>query len=716
MRQTSALYKTLLADPGHIKQSRLIIGGVVYDESQIVTLNTNEALFAEDTLSVGGAIAREIDFSAFLDDSVPRRAQIIHEVRLITSTQASEWLQKGVYYISTRSKDPLTGVTTVHGFDAMMAAEQEWKPAQTDIFPMSMKEAVEKTAAILHLALDPRNVYKTGEDYKVGYPVADGNASEEEQVKGLSIRQVWRWIAGAMGANFIINDLGELRLVPVIGATATAYLADENGDAVTFGGDAILLRVASAASPELSALGNAAASVQQFPAFEAISRVILKIGGDQGYVSGSDTGRTIEIDCAYGSQTMANDLLAQLQGYVYQPMQADDALIDPAAELGDPVEVCGVYAVLAQKDTMWDMLSAADIAAPGGTGPEDEYGFLSAAASRAQYELAQARSLIAKTNDRISMEIYGEDGKGGLNGKMATYTMSLSKISTRVEDTEDNYSLISQNVNKIAQEVHGTDGKGGLAGKYTALSVSLDGIDGRVEGVEGEFAAFLLDTDGFYVMDASGNRTAIKGSSIDVSTLNVQQINFSGAISFADLTETDGILTDIDTAMGDADDALQAADDAKAGVEDLANGNYSGTFIDGTRVIAPQIYAGKFYATGEGRNSQAAYYIYDSYDQKKHKLGNLVGYLSYDTGGLDTADDAKNRVLLTTLDVKDEDGDILETALKLQASGNMSLAAKKIYMMSGVQFSDVIILESDCYGSKLPSKPVSGQIYFKLIS
>ena len=307
------------------------------------------------------------------------------------------------------------------------------------------------------------------------------------------------------------------------------------------------------------------------------------------------------------------------------------------------------------------------------------------------------------------MEIYGEDGKGGLNGKMATYTMSLSNISTRVEDTEDNYSLISQDVNKIAQEVHGTNGNGGLAGKYAALSVSLDGIDGRVEGVEGEFAAFLLDTNGFYVMDASGNRTAIKGSSIDVSTLNVQQINFSGAISFADLTETDGILTDIDTAMGDADDA-------KAGVEDLANGNYSGTFIDGTRVIAPQIYAGKFYATGEGRNSQAAYYIYDSYNQDEDELGNLVGYLSYDTGGTGTTEDATNRVLLTTLDVVDEDGDALETALKLQASGNMSLAAKRIYMMSGVQFSDVIILESDCYGSKLPSKPVSGQIYFKLIS
>ena len=585
MRQTSALYKTLLADPGHIKQSRLIIGGVVYDESQIVTLSTNEALFAEDMLSVGGAIAREIDFSAFLDDSVPRRAQIIHEVRLITSTQASEWLKKGVYYISTRSKDPLTGVTTVHGFDAMMAAEQEWKPAQTDKFPMSMKEAVEKTAAILHLALDPRNVYKTGEDYKVGYPVADGNASEEEQVKGLSIRQVWRWIAGAMGANFIINDLGELRLVPVNDATSTAYLADENGDAVTFGGDAILLRVASADSPELSALGNAAASVQQFPAFEAISRVILKIGGDQGYVSGSDTGRTIEIDCAYGSQTMANDLLAQLQGYVYQPMQADDALIDPAAELGDPVEVAGVYAVLAQKDTLWDMLSAADIAAPGGTGPEDEYGFSSAAASRTQYELARARSLIAKTNDRISMEIYGEDGKGGLNGKMATYTMSLSKISARVEDTEDNYSLISQDVNKIAQEVHGTDGKGGLSGQYTALQQTVKDLSFKVVGIDGQETSVKL-SDGKIDLSGLVTFSALEGApgegvtKINGGWINADTLNLTGKLVFGDFTD--------------------AAKNEISGTASKA----ASTYIDEWRVESPilrgaKIYGGEFWDSNE---------------------------------------------------------------------------------------------------------------------
>ena len=589
MRQTSALYKTLLADPGHIKQSRLIIGGVVYDESQIVTLSTNEALFAEDTLSVGGAIAREIDFAAFLDDSVPRRAQIIHEVRLITSTQASEWLQKGVYYISTRSKDPLTGVTTVHGFDAMMAAEQEWKPAQTDIFPMSMKEAVEKTAAILHLALDPRNVYKTGEDYKVSYPVADGNASEEEQVKGLSIRQVWRWIAAAMGGNFIINDLGELRLVSVNDATATAYLASENGDAVTFGGDAILLRVASADSPELSALENAAASVQQFPAFEAISRVILKIGGDQGYVSGSDTGRTIEIDCAYGSQTMANDLLAQLQGYVYQPMQADDALIDPAAELGDPVEVCRVYAVLAQKDTLWDMLSAADIAAPGGTGPEDEYGFLSAAASKMQYQLAQARSLISKTNDRISMEIYGEDGKGGLNGKMATFALSLGSISGRIDGVEGNYTQFQAGLSGIATEVHGADGKGGLSGQYTALQQTVKDLSFKVVGIDGKETSVKL-SDGKIDLSGLVTFSALEGSPGEGTTaringgwINADTLNLTGKLVFGDFTT--------------------AAKNEISGTASKA----ASTYIDEWRVESPilegaEIYGGEFWdAAKSGR-------------------------------------------------------------------------------------------------------------------
>ncbi len=496
MRDTNDLYKRLFADPGHIKESRLIIAGEIYDESKIVlsSLVTTEQLFAADKLSIGGAVAREISFSAFLSDSVPKRAKIIHEVRLRLGDEVSEWMQKGEYYISTRRRDRVTGLTEVHGYDSMLTSEQAWKPADTDIFPMPMKEAVEKTAAILKIPLDPRNVFKTGDAYKVDYPVADGTASEDQQVAGLTIRQVWRWTAAAMGGNFIINDLGQLRLVPVSDVTATGYLADENGRAITFGENAILVRTAAAAadSEALSALGLNMAEASDAPPLDPITRVILKISSDTGYVSGSDTeGLTLEASCAYGSKTIADDLLAQLQGYVYQPLQAEDALIDPAAELGDPIEVNGVYTILAQKTTTWDALAAADIGAPGEDELEDEYGFTSAPDSQYRYELAHARSLISKTNDRISMEIYGEDSKGGLSGRMNTFTMGLSSISNEIKGYKDTVTGYEELLAVYKQDLEGYSGE---VSKYTeevnGYNEQVISYKGSVDGFEQRVALY----------------------------------------------------------------------------------------------------------------------------------------------------------------------------------------------------------------------------------
>ena len=470
MRETSELYKRLLADDGHVKESRLIIGGTVYDESHIVSLSTTEPLFAADTIAAGGAVAREIDFVAFLDESVPKRAQIVHEVRLRVGNEVSEWLQKGVYYIDTRRLDPLTGVTTVHGFDAMLMAEQPWHPADPDDFPMSMQKALEETAAILKIALDPRNAYKTGDDYKVDYPVADGSAPEEQQADGLSIRQVWRWIAGAMGGNFIINDLGELRLVPLNALPGnTGYLVTEAGQPITFGSTRILVADNAGSSANVEGdkvyVGKQIAGIEESPALDPITKIILKVDDNNAYVSESDTagtGMALEISCAYGNQKIANDLLAQLEGYAYQPVQAEDALIDPAAELGDGVTVSGVYTVLAQKDTIWDALSAASIGAPGNAEMESEYPFVSAQDAEYRYQLAQTRSLIAKTAEEIKMGIYGE---GGLAAELK---LALGEIEGRIE---------------------------GVEGDATYIRADLDGITTRVQTAEGDLATLILTAE-----------------------------------------------------------------------------------------------------------------------------------------------------------------------------------------------------------------------------
>lgn len=232
-------------------------------------------------------------------------------------------------------------------------------------------------------------------------------------------------------------------------------------------------------------IGQNAAEVLKAPAFKPISKVAVLVDDKNEYVSGDDTGRTLEVTCPYGSQAMADNLLTQLKGYVYQPMTAQDALLDPAAEIGDGVTVGGVYTILAQIDTMFDMHCAADIAAPGEEELETEYVYQTPE-KRLERQLATTRSLITKTAEEIGLKVEGVDGR------------------------------------------------------VTSLSLDLDGVSSEVRGLEDEFVALALTLDGVTITDSSGT-TRIRGSSIDVSTLNVHDINFSGVISFGDLSGTDEV-------------------------------------------------------------------------------------------------------------------------------------------------------------------------------
>lgn len=518
MRTTSDLYKTLLADPAHVKENRLTIGGVIYDESQIVSLSTSEPLFAQDTVSIGGAVAREIDFAAFLDESVPKRAQIIHEVRLRLEDEVSEWLQKGVYYIDTRSRDPLTGVTTVHGFDAMLMAEQEWIPPAKDKFPMDMKTAVELTAATLGLTIDPRTTFKTGDAYKVDYPVADADESEEQQAKGLSIRQMWRWVAAAHGGNFIINDVGQLRLVPLNALPEeTGYLVTEAGRPITFGGVRILLNANASggdAGGDKVFVGNRAVQAEGIPAMDPIGKIVLKVDNNNAYVSGSDTGGlTLEADCAYGSKQMADDLLAQLQGYVYRPVQAEDALIDPAAELGDGITISGVYTVLAQKDTLWDLLSAADIGAPGSAELESEFRFTSSAAEKFQYQLATTRSLIAKNSESVQILVERTDG---VEQEISYIQVDLEGITQRVQDAEGNIGAL----------------------ELTATQLTAQ-IAGKIDGTEAQ-ALIDLSLDGLTLSVSNGATSSTISLKAGDTTIDSATVKFTGVVTFSDLEDAPG--------------------------------------------------------------------------------------------------------------------------------------------------------------------------------
>ena len=124
MQTTSALYKQLLSKQGHTKQPRVVIDGVIYDYDNIISLSTYGGAF--NKFSVGNCASREIDLTIFPQGTIPKMAKIVVYVRLTDGTQYSEWVEKGTYFIDTRSTDERTGALTIHGYDSILKAEQLW--------------------------------------------------------------------------------------------------------------------------------------------------------------------------------------------------------------------------------------------------------------------------------------------------------------------------------------------------------------------------------------------------------------------------------------------------------------------------------------------------------------------------------------------------------------------------------------------------------------
>lgn len=227
MQTVSALYQQIMSGE-HYAERKINIAGTDYGEDAIVSLTTTGGLFADGTLSVGSAVSREINLSLWnVSTTIPKMAKLIPYYRLSNGTQTSEWIQKGVYYIDTRSVD--SGLLTIHGYDDMLKAEQIWTPDQSLEFPMPMTQAANIIADIMGVEIDARTVLNSA--YTVDYPAND-----------YTLRDVLRYIAAAHGGNWIMSDAGELWLVGLNTLPPeTNYLCDEDGDWITFGGDRILV-------------------------------------------------------------------------------------------------------------------------------------------------------------------------------------------------------------------------------------------------------------------------------------------------------------------------------------------------------------------------------------------------------------------------------------------------------------------------------------------
>lgn len=236
MQEVSARYQELLTG-SHTKESRLLVDGTAYGESTIIkgSLKTAIALFAGDTPTVGGAVAGEINVQLLgvASSSVARMAELRPQVRLVgASGEPSEWVAQGVYNVDKRSHNKQTGVLTLHGYDKMLATEQ-WYTGSVGTGGVTDITIVNRVCTQVGITLDSETdsfFSASGKNYKVTKP------------RNYTCRELLQAIAGWYGGNWCMTPVGKLRLVLLNSLPKeTNYLVDNGGNAITFGGDRILV-------------------------------------------------------------------------------------------------------------------------------------------------------------------------------------------------------------------------------------------------------------------------------------------------------------------------------------------------------------------------------------------------------------------------------------------------------------------------------------------
>lgn len=276
-------------------------------------------------------------------------------------------------------------------------------------------------------------------------------------------------------------------------------------------------------------IGTKAGGLETSPQFEPISKIILLVDSENYYEAGNDTGRTLEITCPYGTQAMANNLLSSLGGYAYQPATASDALIDPAAELGDAVTVGGVYTVLAQMDTTFDSLMTADIGAPGQEEIESEYPYVSQQQSETDRKIAQTYSEISKTAEEIGL---------------------------RVQGVENQYAELKVTVDGVT--VTGPDGSTMINGG----KVTTDELEVNAANIKGKLTASQINTDG----------------------LTVNAANITGSLTVGQLPDSVAEKSDIPTNTSDLynDSGYQT----RSGVVNIIDGTVTADYVEALDIAA----------------------------------------------------------------------------------------------------------------------------------
>lgn len=316
-------------------------------------------------------------------------------------------------------------------------------------------------------------------------------------------------------------------------------------------------------------IGRSAAGYTSTPELPKYTKVRINVDDDSFYEAGSGDN-VLELDCPWGSQQMANDILESIGEFVYRPYDTEWAKLDPAAELGDGVTINGVFSGIYVNETNFSTLMAARIAAPQENAVDHEYPYKSPTDRKTTRQFAETRASLRVNAANIQAEVTARTK--GESEMRAALELHAQEIAARVKQTGGNsasfgWSLTAdgfvlessgQEVFKATKDGVDITGKitatsGYIGGKnkgftitenaiYNALSSLYGTVDGVYIGTDGialgggKFRVNrngqLYATDGTFTGNVYANKIqtggaagAIQGSQIDSGTITTANTN-----------------------------------------------------------------------------------------------------------------------------------------------------------------------------------------------
>lgn len=244
------------------------------------------------------------------------------------------------------------------------------------------------------------------------------------------------------------------------------------------------------------------------PQFNSYSKVVIHIDDETTVKYGNDSGRTLEFDNPFvRTQEMAQTILESLQrrGYQYQPYDAQGAILNPAAEIGDALSATNVYGGIYTRSRNFGRLMKADVSAPHDEEINHEYQFESPQEREFKRETGKLSARLIIAENKIESQVSRIDD---LSEEVSTIKQTSGEISAEVMmKSGGSSSTFSWTLNDSSwvlkangQNVFKADASGvEVTGKITASSGTIGGFNISASAIYKGTSSLTNNTNGIYL-------------------------------------------------------------------------------------------------------------------------------------------------------------------------------------------------------------------------